>query len=494
MVGPYGDWLNFTYDAAVHLVAELDCCRIVTSSGCEILQRVPPSTEAIGSVGSTDPAALMFDAMEAFEDGDPKSDENIRSIAATNQLADAVEACVSAAAAEFDVAKQQSYMKAASYGKAFCPDANPREFVETARKLRVLNEVRKPSIGMPLTIQQYNRLTPEVLVGRLTIRKHHLLALRICELLKMREERVLVHWACEKVKSMASQNASDESINAVLKKQLEPYERVSYLAIAESAYNMGRRRLATYILDMEQHPGDQIPLLLKMNEEELALKKAINSEDTDLIYYTIISLEATLAKSSKDKVEDFYRMIHAHPEAANLLKIYYKHKVTAEEQNALTDLLLYSKNFYEAGVTAANQSLIEVNPVARVPHLKRAANLFGQGKDSFLKQMTEEQIELLDLHKNLEMRCQSRKDFSCLNLSQTIEALIDLGIDDPVEARWTEQEIVRVVKRFKASEKMVWHLKINGLSKRGMWAQLMALANEKKSPIGYKPFAVVCIK
>jgi hypothetical protein len=147
MVGPFGDWLNFPYDSSVHLVAEPDCCRIITGEGCEILQRILPSTVAIRSVGSTDPGALMFDAMEAFEEGDPKSDENIRSIAASNQLTDAVQACVHAAAGEFDISTQQSFLKAASYGKAFCPDADPTEFVDTARKLRVLNEVRKPSIG-----------------------------------------------------------------------------------------------------------------------------------------------------------------------------------------------------------------------------------------------------------------------------------------------------------------------------------------------------------
>lgn len=150
MVGPFGDWLNFPYNEndSVHLIAEPDCCRIITSSGsCDILQRVPATTVAIRSVGSTDPAALMFDAMEAFEEGDPKSDENIRSIAAAHQLGDAVSACIRAAAGEFDVGWQQSFLKAASYGKAFCPDADPTEFVETAKKLRVLNEVRKPNIG-----------------------------------------------------------------------------------------------------------------------------------------------------------------------------------------------------------------------------------------------------------------------------------------------------------------------------------------------------------
>jgi hypothetical protein len=39
------------------------------------------------------------------------------------------------------------------------------DFVATAKKLRILNDVRHSSVGMPITVQQYNRLTPEVLVG-----------------------------------------------------------------------------------------------------------------------------------------------------------------------------------------------------------------------------------------------------------------------------------------------------------------------------------------
>lgn len=258
MVGPYGDWLNFPYSEAVHLVAERDSCRIITTSTCEMLQRVPASTEAITRIGSTEAAALLYDAMDAFEEGDPKSDENIRSIAATNQLGDAVQSCIAAAAAEFSVERQQQLLKAASYGKAFCSDLDPAEFVDTARKLRVLNDVRSPKVGLPLTIQQYNSLTPEVLVSRLTMRNHHFLALRICDLLKLKNERVLVHWASEKVKRMAATQASDEEISQIIRRKLEPYGRVSYLEIATAAYHMARRRLATMILDMEQNAADQV--------------------------------------------------------------------------------------------------------------------------------------------------------------------------------------------------------------------------------------------
>ena len=39
----------------------------------------------------------------------------------------------------------------------------------------------------------------------------------------------------------------------------------------------------------------QIPLLLSMQEEELALQKAVNSEDTDLMYLTLIHVERSRA-------------------------------------------------------------------------------------------------------------------------------------------------------------------------------------------------------
>lgn len=445
MVGPYGDWLNFPYEGAVHLIAEPDCCRIITSSSCDMLQRVPASTEAIRKIGSTDPAALMFDAMEAFEEGDPKSDENIRSIAASNGLVDAVKACITAASAEFDISRQQSLLKAASYGKAFCADADPTEFVETAKKLRVLNEVRKPNVGLPLTVQQYNRLTPEVLVSRLTMRNHHLLALRICELLKLKNDRVLVHWASEKVKRLAATSTSDEEISNIIKKKLEAYDRVSYLEVAAAAYHMGRRRLATIILDLEQHAADQVPLLLSMQEEELALQKAINSEDPDLIYLTLIHLER-----SRTDTQTFHRLVHSHPEAVNLLKVYYKNKITVNDRSMLNNLLLFNKNFLEAGsiiiifyveviiiltliiglllgTAAVQQAYLQPNVDSRIQIMKEASNYFGQGRDLvFLKTMTDEQIELIDIQKTLEIR--SHRDFVDLSLSETIYNIILLGI------------------------------------------------------------------
>ena len=501
MVGPYGDWLNFTYDGAIHLIADSDCCRIITSSSCDMLQRVPASTEAIRRIGSTDPAALMYDAMEAFEEGDPKSDDNIRSIAASNQLNAAVQHCITAAASEFDIKRQADLLKAASYGKAFCHDADSSEFVDTARKLRVLNNIRHPSIGLPLTIQQFNRLTPEVLVSRLTIRNHHLLALRICDILKIKTERVLIHWASEKVKRMALTSATDEEISKVIKKQLEPYGRVSYLEVAAAANYVGRRRLATMILDLEQNAADQVPLLLNMGEDELALQKAINSEDTDLIYLALIHLERSYVSGIKEvkpgsgapNMNSFYRLIYSHPEAANLLKVYYRNKISRDDRSVLNDLLMFNKNYLEAGVTCINQAYMKPSIEEKIQLFKEASVLFQQGRDlSFYKTVTDEQIELIDIQRTLEIR--SRRDFVDLSLSETIYNIILLGIEFPSDFATWDREITKIIKKFKVNEKTLYHIRVGCYGKTNSWALLSKLANEKKSPIGYKPFAQACIK
>src|SRR3954451_21195770 len=41
MVGPFGDWIKYSYDDAIYLVPEIDGVRIISSDKCEFLQKVP---------------------------------------------------------------------------------------------------------------------------------------------------------------------------------------------------------------------------------------------------------------------------------------------------------------------------------------------------------------------------------------------------------------------------------------------------------------------
>ncbi|KAF9899141.1 hypothetical protein BX616_003227 [Lobosporangium transversale] len=278
MVGPYGDWIKYSYDDAIFLIPEIDGVRIISSEKCEFLQKVPDVTESIFNIGSTAPAAMLYDALDHFEKKSPKADENIRSIRL--ELSEAVEACIEAAGHEISHQYQRTLLKAASFGKCFLEIHNADSFVEMCKVLRVLNAVRYYEIGIPLTYAQYQRLTPEALIDRLISRHQYLLAIRICEYLKMRTDRILIHWACSKIKKS---NDDEDTICRMVVEKLANKPGLSYSEIAMTAHKAGQSKLATMLLDYEPRAGDQVPLLMSMQQDELALVKAIESGDTDLV-------------------------------------------------------------------------------------------------------------------------------------------------------------------------------------------------------------------
>jgi len=76
-------------------------------------------------------------------------------------------------------------------------------------------------------------------------------------------------------------------------------------------------------LDYEPRAGEQVPLLISMQEDERALNKAIESGDTDLVYLVLIHLKKKLALS------DYFRMVGNKPLACSLLEVYYIQKVSS---------------------------------------------------------------------------------------------------------------------------------------------------------------------
>ena len=83
-------------------------------------------------------------------------------------------------------------VQAGCYGRAFCPVGSyPRKrILQVCQSLRILNALRGPNVGVPLTLAQLEALTPSVLVARLINARRHLLALRIAEMLGMDTDKV----------------------------------------------------------------------------------------------------------------------------------------------------------------------------------------------------------------------------------------------------------------------------------------------------------------
>ncbi|RKO83180.1 Vps16, N-terminal region-domain-containing protein, partial [Blyttiomyces helicus] len=315
VVGPFGDWIKFSYEGVVHLVPEIDGVRIISNELCEFLQRVPAATEDTFKPGSVAPGALLYVALEKFEKKSSEADEGIRNIGM--DMTQAVDTCIDAAGHEIHPPRQRSLLKAASFGKCVLEAYNTRRFVNMCQALRVLNAVRHYEIGVPLTYAQYVRLTPEVLVNRLINRHHHLLALRICDYLGMNRDRVLIHWACAKINAGSAED--EESLCRLIVDKLGGDKAgISYTEVAKAAFGAGRVKLATKLLDYEPQAANQVPLLLDMRECELALIKAIESGDTDLVYLVMLHMQRSLPTA------ELFRILNGKPLACNLLETYLK--------------------------------------------------------------------------------------------------------------------------------------------------------------------------
>uniref|UniRef100_A0A5B7BBB9 Protein VACUOLELESS1 n=1 Tax=Davidia involucrata TaxID=16924 RepID=A0A5B7BBB9_DAVIN len=480
MVGPYGDPVRYLYDEPIILIPEFDGVRILSNTSMEFLQRVPDSTVSIFKIGSTLPAALLYDALDHFDRRSAKADENLRLI--RSSLPEAVEACIDAAGHEFDISQQRTLLRAASYGQAFCSHFQRDRFQETCKTLRVLNVVRNHEIGIPLSIQQYKMLTPSVLIGRLINVYQHLLALQISEYLGMNQEVVIMHWACSKI--TASLAISDASLLEILLDKLKLCKGISYAAVAAHADKIGRRKLAAMLVEYEPRSSKQVPLLLTIGEEDTALTKATESGDTDLVYLVLFHIW------QKRPALDFFGTIQARPLARDLFISYAR----SCKHEFLKDFFLSTGQLQDVAFLLWKESWeLAKNPMAskgsplhgpRIKLIEKAQGLFSETKEhTFESKAAEEHAKLLRIQHELEVSTK-QAIFVDSSISDTIRTCIVLG---------NHRAAVKVKTEFKVSEKRWYWLKVFALATIRDWDALEKFSKEKRPPIGYRPFVEACI-
>ncbi|KAN0061331.1 Vacuolar protein sorting-associated protein 16 [Thecaphora frezii] len=559
MVGPFGDSIRYTYSGPVHLIGEVDGLRVISSDRHEFLQKVPEVSSQVFRPGSSDPAALLYDAAEQFAKKSSKADEAIRAI--RSDLAGAVDTCLRAAAYEWDLGWQKKLLRAATFGKAFVDLYDPTSLIEMTRTLRVLNAARAYEIGIPISYDQYVASGPTALLSRLASRNHHLLALRIANYLHIRPDPILKHWARAKIARsrppLGGSNAviaeSEERLcNDIVRKfqmattmsdldhgldggddsadhaiaahgtaatgvngRPEMGVAISFSEVAWTAWKAGRRNLATRLLDHEARAIDQVPLLLKMHEDKLALVKAIESGDTDLIYHVLLRLQSQMSRG------DFFRIVQApisdalaptsgiekngretasaavgggvrtgpfglHPSrqhlalASNLLEVY------ARELDR--DLL---KDFYYQDDRRTDSAILSLEEAYAIPDteetlsdkvvkLKTATKFFQEDKERVLEvKLVEEQTRLLAFQQALQKEDSNRTTFLGLSLNETMRKCIMRNMHNKAD---------KLRSDFKVNDRRWWYVKIDALTQRGEWEALWHFANSKKSPVGYTPF------
>ncbi|KAF8556045.1 vacuolar assembling sorting protein VPS16 [Imleria badia] len=476
LVGPSGDTLRYFYSGATFAVTELDGVRVIGQEVSDFIQKVPASSMSVFRPGSTSPSAILFDAWESFTRRSSKADESIRTI--RPELAAAVNECIDAAGHEWEPYWQRRLLSAAKFGWGFLDLYNPGDFVAMGQALKVLNSVRFYEIGIPLTYSQYQYLSPMHLVTRLTSRNLHLLALQISSYLSLKADIVLKHWAGAKIARSKSSttDAEDEELCKVIVDKFEKLGKgaVSYADIARRAWEVGRAGLATKLLDHETRASDQVPLLLTMKEDKLALLKAVDSGDTELVYHVLLHLHKRLPLGS------FFRLIEDGGErlvpASRLLQVY------AREQNRemLRDFYYSDDRRVESAVLALEEASQMTDQAATITSVRAAEKFFSEDKDrSFEAKMMDESARLLAMQQQLEKDSDGKVEFFGKSVSETIRTCLMNGMGKKAD---------KVKSEFKVPDKRFWYIKLHALTALRDFDGLDAFARSRRSPIGYEAF------
>ncbi|KAF0046362.1 hypothetical protein F2P81_002891 [Scophthalmus maximus] len=290
------------------------------------------------------------------------------------------------------------------------------------------------------------------------------LAIEMCRYLKIPDyqgvSRVLKHWASCKVQQ---KDLSDDAIARVVCVKVGDSPGVSYSHIAAKAYECGRTELAIKLLDSEARSGEQVPLLLKMKRSQLALSKAVESGDTDLVYTVVSYLKNEMNRG------DFFMTLRNQPVALSLYRQFCK----LQEQETLKDLYNQDDDHQELANYYVTASYRE----------KSAIDEYNKAKNEFSAKMTEDEMRLLRFQRKLD----DEKGAGLLGLSlqATMEALLSLGLH-----KQTEQ----LYRDFRVPDKRYWWLKLMSLAEKEEWEELEKFSKSKKSPIGYLAFVDVCMK
>ncbi|KAK2511401.1 Vps16 [Columba guinea] len=418
VVGNSAECIRFVLDEDSFLVPELDGVRILSRSSHEFLHEIPEASQEIFRIASMAPGALLLEAQKEYEKESQKADEYLREIKDQKLLPEAVSQCIEAAGYEHEPETQKSLLRAASFGKCFLDKFPPDGFVRMCQDLRVLNAVRDYQIGIPLTFTQ------------LVLQRLYPLAIRICEYLRLSEiqgvSRILAHWACYKVQQ---KDKSDEEVAQAINQKLGDTPGISYSEIAARAYDCGRTELAIKLLEYEPRSGEQVPLLLKMKRSKLALSKAIESGDTDLVYTVVLHLKNELNRGT------FFMTLQNQPVALSLYRQFCKH----QERETLKDLYNQDDNHQELGNFHVHSSYAEKRLEGRVGALQNAVDEYYKAKNEFAAKATEEQIKLLRLQRHLQEDLD--KPYLDLSLHDTVTNLILDGHHKRAEQLYREFKI-----------------------------------------------------
>ena len=473
-------WLE---SSLVCVVQECDGVRIIRQGGHDLIHKVNDASERIFKIASPESGSLLLQASQQLKQKSHKADELLRMIKDNMmQLRESVTQCISAAGALFIPEHQKELLSAAKFGTAFMEAGiTTDKFYNTCESLKILNNVRHMTVGIPLTQPQLEALGVSVLIDRLIARRLFAFAIKVAEFKKLPpgegRSRILAHWAMYKVEAPSKKD--EKEIANEINSRLNQDPEISYSDIAEIAMKCEKTRLAEMLLEHEVRADRQVPLLMKMGKggKVNAIQKAIQSGDTDMIYHVILTL-----RNDRDvKASEFHMIVRKYPEASKLYSLFCRQYESHDA--SLADWLQQEDDLGAMARLSFAESFSSGRIESRMAHLVTAQGQFKRAREDFSAGMAEEQHRLLNNQSRLEEKM--GKPFLNLSLHETLKLLIKEG-----DAKTAD----KLRAEFKINDRKYYWIKIRAFGESKQWTELLNLAKSKKSPIGIGPFIDQCLK
>jgi hypothetical protein len=225
-----------------------------------------------------------------------------------------------------------------------------------------------------------------------------------------------------------------------------------------------------------------------MKEDVVALDKAIESGDTDLVMYVLLRLKKNLPLAT------FFRTINTRPMATALVES----SAIDSEQNLLKDLYYQDDRRLDGANLLFSEALDSPTPSSATDKLKLATKLLADSKEyPFVTKTFDETARLLKIQdtlgKDVLHLAASTSSTSSAVATPTTDSFIGLSVNATlfrlIRLAGAHKRAARLASDLRVPDRVFWWLRLRALVARRDWAEVEELArSNKKSPIGWEPF------
>ncbi len=214
-----------------------------------------------------------------------------------------------------------------------------------------------------------------------------------------------------------------------------------------------------------------------MGEHDRALSKALLSADENLVFLALSNVMRSSVGSSSSSTtvgattsllshntnnDALLALVRNRREALQMLNAYFSSRGGLAEWKLLLDFHLSLGDVPGVGGLTAAAAYAQTRMDDRIASLHEAERLYAKSKDTaFHQAMTKEQIDLLQIQRDLEKTLCAPGQFVDTSLYATVYAIVSMAsLAGTVNQTGILVEANKLQRKFKISDARFWHIKL----------------------------------